>query len=243
MKLAVLTGRAGLVAALLLALLGATCGQEPVATGSLRVSVGFADTRTPPAPRTFPAPWAGAPHVRFVGQGPVFDAGAIRVENPTGRDLHVDSIKVTAASRSWSPWPANLVVPAHGALVLTQTASGDFATGAVGTACATPSNTVPTVRVSSGGQAVTLRDQNRVLTSGGRDLAACGAGNASHQWLVVGSVPGAEEVREAAFRDATGALLLTALVLVVAAGLLGLAWSLFGERPLQLPGRRRHTVV
>ena len=229
--------------ALLLALLGATCGQQATAgTGSLRVSVGFADTRSAAAPRTFPSPWAGAPHVRFVGRGPVYDAGAIRVENPTSRDLHLDRVSVSVGDKTWAPWPSDLVVPAHGSLVLTQTAAGDFSTGALGSACAAPSNAVPQVRVTSGGQAVTLRDQNRVLSSGGRDLAACGAGNASHQWLAVGRVPGAEEVREASFRDTSSAVILTALVLVVTAGLIGAIWSLLSHPPLY-QGRRRHTVV
>lgn len=243
MNLAVSARGACLAAALMLALLGATCGQAAAArTGSLRVSVGFADTRTAPAPHTFPAPWAGAPNVRFIGRGPVYDAGAIRIENPTARDLHLDRVVVSAASRSWSPWPSNLVVPAHGSLVLTQTAAGNFATSALGAACASPSNTTPQVRVTSGGQAVTLRDQNRLLSSGGRDLAACGGGNASHQWLAIGQVPGAEEVREATFQNTAGAVILTALVLVVAAGLIGVAWSLLNAPPL-FERRRRPTAI
>jgi len=42
----------------------------------------------------FPTPWKGAPNTLFIGNGPTFDAGAIRLDNPTGAPLPVDNVSV-----------------------------------------------------------------------------------------------------------------------------------------------------
>lgn len=221
-------------AALAALLAGAGCGALAApGAGDLRVSVGFADTRTEPASHTFPSPWAGSPRTRYLGRGERFAAGALRIDNPGDHDRHLDRVVVTAGDRRWSPWPAGLTVPAHGTLVLTQTIDGNFATATTGGGtCRAPSNAVPAIEVVAGGQAVTLRDQDRVLTNGGRDVSACGAGNASHQWLPVGRAPAAEEVRAAALgvtlRLAAVVAVGLLLVLVLAAG----ARSLLRRRPV-----------
>lgn len=200
----------------------AGCGQEATAgTGSLSVAVAYADTRTPPAPSTFPSPWAGAHGVRFVGSGPTYNAGAIRFQNPSDRDLHVDRIVVTTGTREWMPWGGGQVIPAHSTLILTQTAPGNFATSSLGSGCHAPSNAVPRVEVSTAGVSVALRDQGLVLSTGGRDVTSCGGGNASHPWVEVGTVPATEEVSESAYRDLAGWALLgiVAIAAVIALGL------------------------
>jgi len=78
----------------------------------LEVSVGFADNSSPSA--NFPEPWNEANSlVNFVGNGTVYHAGAIRLDNPGSVPVTVDSVKVDLGR----PGPVfqlwhNIVVPA-----------------------------------------------------------------------------------------------------------------------------------
>src|SRR5215831_646325 len=59
---------------------------------TLGVSVGYADNlRTNP---NFPVPWQGSPNIVFLGAGPIFDAGAIRLDNNSSAPLAIDSVVV-----------------------------------------------------------------------------------------------------------------------------------------------------
>ena len=220
----------------------AGCGQEATpGTGSLTVAVGYADTRTDPPPHTFPSPWSGAPGVRFVGSGQPFNAGAIRFDNASVQDLHLDRVVVKSGAREWSPWGGGQLVPAHGSLILTQTAGANFAPSGAGASCSAPSNAVPMVLVSAAGQSMTLRDEARILSTGGRD-ATCGGGNASHPWVEIGSVPASEEVSAGTYRDLAGWALLGLLgVALLTALVLGAATAL-RPRTDSEPRRRRSPV-
>lgn len=201
------------------------------------MSVAYADTRTEPPPRTFPSPWSGEPGVRFVGHDQPLNAGAIRFDNAGAQDLHLDRVVVVVGAREWSPWGGGQLVPAHGSLILTQTAGTNLATGGAGATCSTPSNAVPNLLVSASGQSITLRDEARVLSTGGRDVS-CSGGNASHPWVEIGAVPASEEVSAGTYSDLAGwgLLVLLALALLAALGV-GAAVTL-GPSP-RPRGRRR----
>jgi hypothetical protein len=174
----------GLAAA---ALLLASCGG---AADRLVVYVGYADSSGGAVPHGFPSPWMGAPHVRFVGSGGPYDAGAIRIDNPTGHPVTLDGVRVTAGGREWSMWGRQRIEP-HSTLILTQTRGpGSFATTqAAGAPCLDPGNAVPVVALTLDGRTLRMRDMDRVLTTGGRDLGACpGNPNKSRPWTSLGTV-------------------------------------------------------
>jgi hypothetical protein len=57
---------------------------------AMKVSVAYADgIRGDP---TVPSPWDGDPGVLFIGGGVRFDAGAIRIANPSAQPLTVDNV-------------------------------------------------------------------------------------------------------------------------------------------------------
>src|ERR1700730_3039033 len=92
----------------------AVASQQPVA-GGLVVSVAYAENvgDVPAVPRWFPTPWNGAPNTVFLGSptpqtaecGSVpralcYDAGAIRLDNPTGGPITVTNVSVNVRSGS-----------------------------------------------------------------------------------------------------------------------------------------------
>src|SRR5205814_1371839 len=80
----------------------------------------------------FPEPWnEHNPLVNFVGQGTVYRSGAVRLDNPAGTDIMVDSITVDLGRPGpiFQLW-TNIVVPANGSAILTQTQDGNFNTSA-----------------------------------------------------------------------------------------------------------------
>ena len=96
----------------------------------LDVSVGFADNTSPSA--NFPEPWNEANSlVNFAGSGTVYRAGAIRLDNPGSVPVTVDSVKVDLGRPGpvFQLWQ-NIVVPAGGSAILTQTQDGNFNTSA-----------------------------------------------------------------------------------------------------------------
>src|SRR5438309_7606062 len=91
---------------------------------TLQISVGFADNSS--ASANFPEPWNESnPLINFVGGGTVYRAGAIRLDNPGSLPVTVDSVKVDLGRPGpvFQLWQ-NIVVPAGGSTILTQTQGG-----------------------------------------------------------------------------------------------------------------------
>lgn len=96
----------------------------------LQISVGFADNSS--ASANFPEPWNEAnPLINFVGGGTVYRAGAIRIDNPGNLPVTVDNVKVDLGRPGpvFQLWQ-NVMVPAGGSAILTQTQDGNFNTSA-----------------------------------------------------------------------------------------------------------------
>ena len=156
----------------------------------LPVSVGFADSSS--ATANFPEPWNESnPSVNFVGGGTAYRAGAIRLDNPTGSALTIDSVKVDLGRPGpvFALW-TNITVPANGSAILTQTQDGNFNTSAspiVG--CGQPlvnnETRIPKITVTVAGAATDLLDTAHVLDTGGFD-SSC-RGNQSLDWRPIGS--------------------------------------------------------
>ncbi|HXO42330.1 MAG TPA: carboxypeptidase regulatory-like domain-containing protein, partial [Thermoanaerobaculia bacterium] len=131
----------------------------------LAVFVGYADnTRPHPA---FPVPWLGDPGVLFLGGAPPFDAGAVRLDNPSDSPFAVDGVVVDlqrTVVRIVDPrqpvppvfnyW-GSFVIPPHGSAILTQTAFINFDTSdypIFGCGQFLPDDTeFPKITVTSGG--------------------------------------------------------------------------------------------
>lgn len=165
-----------------------------------------------------PDPWQGSGHVIFVGcnahspttcstgaHGPIYDAGALMIDNTTGADITVTNASVTAGSCDFTQQWAGLdeQVPAGWSLILTQTggpappacgATGgkqaqNFDTSelnsAAGTAkCTINNHLIPVFHVDLNGVPVTYEDTQQVLNTDGVDPGAplCGAKNETENW-------------------------------------------------------------
>ena len=209
------------------------------------MSFGYADNASDthqPSPGAFPAPWQGDRNVNFVGQGPKFESGAIRIENPSDRAVMVQQATVDVGSQHYDLWGGPLKVPAHGSLILTQTDMGsktpvepNFDTSEQNSSpgSGTPAAAVLHLRVN--GHDRTVSDSQRILTTGGRDVGNDpGNPNESHGWAVAGAITVDEPASAGAaqgigWAPVAGGLiaLLTALpALLAALLLLILAWLL-----------------
>jgi RHS repeat-associated protein/uncharacterized repeat protein (TIGR01451 family) len=157
---------------------------------TLEVSVGFADNTSPSA--NFPEPWNEANSlVNFAGSGTVYRAGAIRLDNPGSVPVTVDSVKVDLGRPGpvFQLWQ-NIVVPAGGSTILTQSQDGNFNTSAssivgCGLALATNETRIPTLTVTVAGTSTDYADTAHVLDTGGFD-SSC-RGNQSLQWRSIGT--------------------------------------------------------
>jgi hypothetical protein len=160
---------------------------------TLPVSVGYADNsllHDPGTPGTFPSPWAGSPNVTYVGTAGDIDAGAIRIDNPTGAAVPCISVRVQIGGVTFDLWK-NKTAPANGSLILTETAHQNFDTSDTSDqgACGSPSASLPAVTVWSPGGVATHIDSGQVLNTGGVDLGHCPpltgnhARNESHPWV------------------------------------------------------------
>ncbi len=181
--------------------------------GGLLVSVGYAEDKETnnPNPAAFPVPWQGSPNTTFLG-GPVvgqtqcgslpscFDAGAIRLDNPTAAAISVSNVSVDVHSsipggKVFSLW-GSFAVPAGQSVILTENPPGDTASyddfdtsGYPGNVC-TPITVAPTVTITVGGAATTLVDSTHVLDTGGIDQGYCGTGNDKNEsiaWRPIGA--------------------------------------------------------
>jgi RHS repeat-associated protein len=156
----------------------------------LQISVGFADNSSTSA--NFPEPWNEAnPLTNFVGGGTVYRAGAIRIDNPGNLPVTVDNVKVDLGRPGpvFQLWQ-NIVVPAGGSAVLTQTQDGNFNTSAspivgCGLPLAQNEARIPKVTVTIAGASTDYIDTAHVLDTGGFD-SSC-RGNQSLQWRSVGT--------------------------------------------------------
>ncbi|MFN0101308.1 MAG: hypothetical protein ACKV2U_04370 [Bryobacteraceae bacterium] len=97
------------------------------------ISVGFADSSSPTP--NFPLPWQSAPNVVFIGGGSPWNAGAIRIDNPSSAPLTVQKVVVDLQRTGQTAGPVfdlwgTFIVPAQGSAILTQTAAGNFNTSA-----------------------------------------------------------------------------------------------------------------
>jgi hypothetical protein len=146
------------------------------------VYVGYANTTQSGAQTAdLPSPWYGSPNLVFQGTPTNFDAGAVRIENRSGKVLTVDRVTVDVGAQHFDLWPTRLTVPAHGSVVLTQTNGTDFDTSDTNPPNCQPSTLTPVVHVTIGGKTRDYADVNRVLTTGGVDRGNCGALE-SHPW-------------------------------------------------------------
>ncbi|HEY6909571.1 MAG TPA: Ig-like domain-containing protein [Myxococcales bacterium] len=219
-----LSARAALVAALVV---GSACQQNAVPPPSqaakierssraldasaLGVYVGYADNlRASPA---FPVPWQGSPNVLFIGSSSPFDAGAIRLDNPTASPVAVDSVVVDLQrpGPTFNLW-GSFTIPPQSSAILTQTTQFNFDTsdfeivGCGGTVSAGDPR-VPRVTVTAGGVSSAFLDTGHVLDTGGFDLACIG--NESLQWRLIGT---------AGIGSTTGAITLQPATATVAVG-------------------------
>jgi len=177
---------------LLVSFLGAAsivAGPPASAATNVNVFVAYADNLR--ASGFFPTPWKGAPNTLFIGNGPTFDAGAIRLDNPTDVPLPVDNVSVDLQrpGHVFNLW-GSFTIPAHGSAILTQTSEYNFDTSDFPIAsCPTPAPSsdqhVPKVTVTIGGVPTSLLDTGHVLDTGGFDSASCKP-NESLQWRSIG---------------------------------------------------------
>jgi PKD repeat protein len=162
---------------------------------TLPVSVGYADNslvHQAAAPGAFPSPWAGSPDVTYVGTSSDIDAGAIKVDNPTGAAVPCISVRVQIGGVTFDLWK-NKTAPANGSLILTETAHQNFDTSDTSDAgsCDAPSTSQPVVTVWSPGGVATHIDTGQVLNTGGSDIGHCPpttgnqARNESHPWVAL----------------------------------------------------------
>ena len=143
---------------LLVSFLGAAnivAGPPASAATNVNVFVAYADNLRPSG--FFPTPWKGAPNTLFIGNGPSFDAGAIRLDNPTGAPLPVDNVSVDLQRPGpvFKLW-GSFTIPAHGSAILTQTGQYNFDTSDYPLAsCPTPAASsdkrIPKVTVTIAG--------------------------------------------------------------------------------------------
>ncbi len=187
------------------------------AVGGLSVSVGYAEDKeiNTPDPAAFPVPWTGAPNTTFLG-GTVpgqtacgtltacYDAGAIRLDNPTTSPVKVTRVSVNMhASLMGGKYFGNLwgsftVAPGK-SVILTENpphsnpSYDNFDTsGYPGNQC-TPIKVAPKVLITIGGVTSTLADSTHVLDTGGIDEGFCPPKqNESIQWRRIGA-PGVND--------------------------------------------------
>jgi hypothetical protein len=155
---------------------------------AVKAYAGYADN-VHTVPGFLPSPWAGDPGVTFRGSATPWDAGAIRLDNPSKNPLTVADVSVTIGATVYDLWgPYPIVVPGKSTLILTQTVQFDFDTSedpSQGT-CAAPSSVIPVIHVTVGARkpkTKTFKDVHQVLNTGGRDPILCpGITNEGIQW-------------------------------------------------------------
>ena len=157
-------------------------------THAVKVFVGYADTDFPQdhaLPRFVPSPWEGSPDVIFIGAvettTQAWDAGAIRLDNPSEETLTVDNVTVDIGPAGGiNPWTASFPfkIPGKGTAILTQTGGAfNFDTSDIPTITCTPDGFIPLIHVTVGSPNQGTKnfvDEDQVLNTGGVDRAHCG---------------------------------------------------------------------
>ncbi|HEV2981059.1 MAG TPA: hypothetical protein VGX51_06475 [Solirubrobacteraceae bacterium] len=170
----------------------------------------------------FPTPWNGSPNVTFVGCGfggsdtcpksggvDVYDAGAIRIDAPSGGPtLTVTGATAVIGPCTYEPWPSLSVSVAPGhTLILTQTGMHQCTAGSgseqdnfdtsesflkspqyqqfVKTGKCASDGYVPAVTLTINSHTVTLSDSTRVLNTGGTDPDICSNTTETQNWVAL----------------------------------------------------------
>lgn len=158
---------------------------------TLAVSVGYADNLRPNP--NFPIPWEGSPNTTFIGQGPTFDAGAIRLDNNSSSPITVDSVVVDLGrpGPTFNLWGSFTIAP-NSTVILTQTNSAtenfdtsDFPIVGCGQPLSPNETRIPKVTVTIAGTPATFTDSGHILDTGGFDLVC--QGNESLGWRPIGT--------------------------------------------------------
>lgn len=185
----------GVVAAIVgLSLVAVGAASAQADPHSVKVSAGYADDLHT-SPGVLPNPWAGSPGVQFIGTGSPWDAGALKLYNPSKRTLTVDDVSVDfdffgfvfASYDVWGPYP--LTVPGKGTLILTQTDFFNFDTSEPGDFVTCDDiGILPFVHVTVGAknpETKTFIDDGLILNTGGIDINFCTGGNEGHDWVAL----------------------------------------------------------
>jgi len=197
------------------------CGsQPPPPQEPVQVFVGYADNLH--VSSSFPSPWDGSPGVIFQGcvpgqcakvgqtQTDLYDAGAIRIDNPGPNAVTVSEVKLVINTTCvYQLWPSSsaggTVVPAGGKLIVTQTGGPtDLTPGCPGTTDVDPATLtnfdttdafgnmcnngfVPHISFKVDGVSQTHDDSTMVLTAGGSDPSECTGvlTNEGHAWTAL----------------------------------------------------------
>jgi hypothetical protein len=169
--------------------------KPPPCQSVLNVFVGYADT-VHEAPGKVPNPWKGFPKITFLGDEGKYDAGAIRLDNPTSSAIAVSNVTVNSNGHSFTLW-GSFSVPAGESVILTQTSNtcpggaaggcSNFDTSETGNSPGQQPAPSPTVSITSGGETVTLVDSGNVLDNGGINSESVSEANEFHEWVPIGS--------------------------------------------------------
>ncbi|HEU5271253.1 MAG TPA: Ig-like domain-containing protein, partial [Jatrophihabitans sp.] len=149
----------------------------------LSVYAGYADIVGSGGNSTFPYPWQGSPGVTFIGNNVTADGAAIRFDNTSDTPITLDKVTVDIGTYHvgdiWHPYAPNgeVVVPAHGTLILAQTYGENFDISEV--VCG-PSGPLPQIHVTIAGETTTYTDADRAMTVNGCFW------NESHPWDRIG---------------------------------------------------------
>jgi hypothetical protein len=189
----------------------------PSTAGGLNVFVGYAEDKEmrTPDPAAFPVPWAGSPNTIFLGGsvpggtsacGTVsvcYDAGAIRLDNPTGTPITVNGVSVddhssVTGGKVFANLWGSFNVPGGQSAILTENAPiktltyDNFDTSSYPSTC-TPLSVAPTITLTVNGVPTTLTDTQHVLDTGGIDVGSCKpAHNESLAWRRIGTSAGTQ---------------------------------------------------
>jgi RHS repeat-associated protein len=162
----------------------------------IAISVGYADNLR--ANPSFPNPWDPGPNLVFLGNGYIFDAGAIRIDNETDQPRHVDRLTLDLQRPGpvydYDNWK-NFTIPPHASAVITQLSSFNLDTSEfpiVGCFETVPptDRRIPKLTLSIDGLTANYLDTAHILDTFGYDLAECSGTptllNESLQWRPIG---------------------------------------------------------
>jgi hypothetical protein len=178
----------------------------------LVVSVGYAENKSGNAPPkgAFPVPWAGARNTTFLG-APIpgsqtgcgtlkcWDAGAIRLSNPTASAVTVSKVVVNnhgsiSGGKVYSDLWGSFTVRPGKSVILTENPAhagdgfDDFDTSGNPSRCSPPIKVAPKIIFTIGGKATTVADSTHVLDTGGVDPGTCSPShNESIPWRRIGT--------------------------------------------------------